>query len=235
MIVMIAVLIMLLFKQCGVTESARQETERVLQNQVALNDTIKNYKTKDGLNAAEKLALRLTLDELKDSLNYERSKPPITIIEYETQIIENIVEVPVYIKSDSLSERLEITQSDKWDKSSRELMISIPFEIKNDSLYPGLANIELKQNIWLSASILQDKKTKQAYVNLLSDYPGLTFNNAQGILIEPDDKGFKGLKYNSRKTLSLGLQLGIGLSPSSLGFTPYVGVGLTYSPKFLQW
>ena len=234
MLVMIAVLIMLLFKQCGIAESARQETERVRQNQVALNDTIENYKTKDGLNAAEKLALRLTLDELKDSLEYERSKPPVTIIEYETQIIENIVEVPVYVKSDSLSERLEITQSDEWERSSRELSVLIPFEIKNDSLYPGLADIELKQNIWLSASILQDKKTKQAYVNLLSDYPGLTFNNAQGILVEPDE-GLNGLRYDSRKTLSLGLQLGIGLSPNSVGFTPYVGLGLSYSPKFLQW
>ena len=235
MFVMIAVLIMLLFKQCGVAESAKQETLRVQQNYVALNDTLENYKTKDGWNAAEKKALRLTLDELKDSLKYERSKPPVTIIEYETRIVENIVEVPVYIKSDSLSERLEITQSDKWDKSSRELNVSIPFEIRNDSLYPGLANIELKQNIWLSASILQDKKTKQAYVNLLSDYPGLTFNNAQGILIEPDDKGFSGLKYDSRKTLSLGLQLGVGITPSKIGFIPYVGLGLSYSPKFLQW
>lgn len=235
MLVMIVALIMLLFKQCGITESAKQETKRVQQNYAALNDTLKNYKTKDGWNAAEKLALRLTLDELKDSLDYEKNKPPVTIIEYETQIIERLIEVPVYIKSDSLSDMLIVSQSDKWNKSSRDLTVSIPFEVKNDSLYPGLANIELKQNIWLSASILQDKKTKQAYVNLLSDYPGLTFNDAQGILIEPNDKGLSGLRYNSRKNFNLGLQLGVGFTPSSVGFSPYVGLGLSYSPKFLQW
>ncbi len=235
MFVTIVVLIMLLFKQCGVTDSARQETERVKQNYVALNDTIKNYKTKNGLNAAEKLALRLTLNELKDSLDYEKSKPPITIIEYKTKIVEKLVNVPVYIKSDSLSNELIVTKNDKWERSSRDLTVSVPFEILNDSLYPGFATIELKQNIWLSASILQDKKTKQAYVNLLSDYPGLTFNDAKGILVEPDDKGLSGLKYDSRKNFNIGLQLGVGLTPNGLNIGPYIGIGISYSPKFLQW
>ncbi len=56
---------------------------------------------------------------------------------------------------------------------------------------------------------------------------------ARGILIDQNSKAFKDLQYQNRKTLGLGLQLGVGLSGN--GVTPYVGVGLNYTPKFLQW
>lgn len=234
MFVMIIALIMMLFRQCGETESAKQETERIRQNQIALTDTIRNYITKDGLHAAERRALRLTIKELGDSIKFERSKPPITIIQYKTVIQEKLVEVPVYIKSDSLTNFIVTEQTDSWGKSNRNIKVSIPFEIKNDSLFPGLASINLNQNIWLSATINQNKKTKETFVNLATDYPGVIFNDATGILIEPNDRGLRSLGYNNRKTLGIGVQLGIGMTPDRFP-SPYVGVGISYTPKFLQW
>ena len=235
LLIAVIVLGILLFKQCEKTGAAKEEAVRVEQNYEALKDTLVNYKTKDGLNAASKKALRLKLSEVRDSLEFEKNKPPVTIIEYKTQIKEKIVEVPVYIQSDSLSDKLVISDSTKWEKSSRIINVIIPFKINNNSLYPAKGNINLEQKIWLSASLTQDQKTKQAYVNLKSDYPGLTFNDAQGVLIENDDEGFKSLKYKSRKTISLGLQVGYGFQLNSSKPNPYVGIGVQYSPRFLQW
>jgi hypothetical protein len=52
-------------------------------------------------------------------------------------------------------------------------------------------------------------------------------------LIDQKGKAFKSLQYENRKTLGIGLQLGVGLSGNGIG--PYVGIGLNYTPKFLQW
>ena len=109
----------------------------------------------------------------------------------------------------------------------------MPYEIDGVSIDFGNATIDLNQNIFLSASLLRDTKTKELFVNLTTDYPGTTFNSAQGILIDQKSNAFKGLQYENRKTLGLGLQLGVGLSGEGIG--PYIGIGLNYTPKFLQW
>jgi hypothetical protein len=99
----------------------------------------------------------------------------------------------------------------------------------------GKANIELKQNIWLSASISQDKKTKEVFVNVKSDYPNATFNNLKGILIDQNSKEYKALKNSYKKSFGLGVNLGMAYLPTTNSFGPYVGVGISYTPKFLQW
>lgn len=230
------ILSFLLFRQCESTKKAKNETIRTLNNWKASQDTIRNFKDKYGNSVAEVRALTLTLDEIRDSLEFEKNRPPITIIEYNTQIVEKIVEVPVYIKDTNIGDfktAIVINESDSWGNSSREIKINVPFSISNDSLSLGKALIGLKQNIFLTASIVRDNKTKEVFVNLLSDYPGTTFNNANGILIDMTDDGFKNLEFQSRKSLGLGFQLGVGVSGN--GIVPYVGVGINYTPKFFQW
>jgi len=232
----IVVLVMLLFRQCQATAEARREVTRVVNNYEAANDTIRNYINELGNAEAEKKALVLTLTEVRDSLEFEKNKPPITVIKYRTRIVEKIVEVPVY-QIDTIigdfSSAFTIDKWSSWGKSSRKIKFLVPYETQGDSLTLGNATIDLEQNIWLTASILRDKKTEEVFVNLTSDYPGTTFNSAQGIMIDPNSKGLLDLQYQNRKTLGLGLQLGVGLSGT--GFTPYVGLGLNYTPKFLQW
>ena len=237
----IAILVFLLMQQCESTSAAKKDLTILKNNSKALQDTVRNYKDKWGNSVGEIRGLNLTLKELGNAIKYEKGRPPITIIDVRTEIVERIKEIPVYIKDtlivqDTLKfeSELFISESDTFGKSSRSISVGIPFSVK-DKLKFGKANIELKQNIWLSASILQDKKTKEVFVQVKSDYPNATFNNLKGILIDQKSKEFKSLKNSYRKSFGLGINLGMGYMPLTNNFAPFVGVGISYTPKFLQW
>ncbi len=236
----IIVLCILLFRQCEQTNLAKGEANRISNNWKASLDTIQNYIDDKGNAVAQIRALNLSLDEIESELKFEKEKPPLTIIKTETVIKEVMVEVPVIILDTvvntvigDFSSALTFSDKKEWGKSFRSIDGLIPYEIKDSLVSFGNANIELKQNIFLTASLLRDNKTEELFVNLLTDYPGTTFNSAEGILIDQRSNVFKSLQYENRKTLGLGLQLGVGLSGTQI--RPYIGIGLNYTPKFLQW
>ena len=107
----------------------------------------------------------------------------------------------------------------------------MPIFTKDSIISTGSGKLNLNQDIWLEASILQNLKSKEVFVNLKTDYPGLTFNGAKGILIKRDEE-FKAFSRSQRKEFGFGLQLGMGYSDR---IRPYIGIGIQYSPKFLQW
>jgi len=232
----IIVLTFFLFRQCEATSAAKGEVTRITNNQIALTDSIQNYKDKWGNSVGEIRGLVLKIEELNDSIEIEKNKPPITIIETKTKIVEKIVEVPVKTIDTvigSYESAITFNNNASWDKSYRNVNATIPYSISNDSISLGEASIDIKQNIWLSASILQDTKTEEVFVKLKTDYPGVTFNDATGIMIDPNSKGLNKIRRKSRKTLGIGFQLGLGYSGNTVA--PYVGIGLGYTPKFLQW
>jgi len=236
----IVVLFILLFRQCEQTNIAKGEAVKISNNWKASLDTIENYIDKNGNAAAEIRALNLSIEEIEGQLEFEKDKPPLTIIKTETVIKEVIVEVPVVILDTIINTVIgdfnsALTFSDKkeWGKTSRIIDAIIPYKTSDSLISFGNANIGLKQNIFLTASLTRDIKTKELFVNLLTDYPGTTFNSAEGILIDQKSKAFKGLQYENRKTIGLGLQLGVGLTGNQI--SPYIGIGLNYTPKFLQW
>ncbi len=232
----IAVLSLLLLRQCGKTSEAKNEVVRVVNNQKALNDTIENYINDNGNAAAEIRALNLTLDEVKEELDFEKNKPPVTVIKTETVIQEKIVEVPVTVVDTiigNFNSALSFTSKNEWGNSFREIGVTVPYTFSIDSTLFGDATIDLKQNIWLTASLIRDKKTKEVFVNLETDYPGTTFNSAKGIMIDQSSSAFKDIQLQNRKAFGLGFHVGYGISLE--GPTPYLGLGVHYSPKFLQW
>jgi hypothetical protein len=232
----IVVLCILLFRQCQATGEAKGEANRIDNNWKASLDTIENYIDKNGNAAAEIRALNLSLEEIEDQLEFEKGKPPLTVIKTETVIKEVIVEIPVTVVDTvigNFNSALTFSDTATWGKSFRKVGVFVPYELDGTYIDFGSATIDLNQNIFLSAALTRDSKTKELFVNLSTDYPGTTFNSAEGILIDQRSKAFKDLQYQNRKTLGLGLQLGVGLS--SNGVSPYIGIGLNYTPKFLQW
>lgn len=230
----IVVLCILLMRQCQSTSEANAEVTRIDNNWKASLDTIQNYIDENGNAAAQIRALNLTLEELEGELKYEKGKPPVTVIKTETVIKELIVEVPITVVDTvigNFNSALSLSDSANWGKSFRRIDVVLPYDSATDAF--GNATINLEQNIWLSAALSRDIKTKELFVDLSTDYPGTTFNSAQGILINQDSKVFKDLQYQNRKTLGLGLHIGIGYG--SNGVSPFLGVGLNYTPKFLQW
>lgn len=231
------VLILLFLRQCEQTKRAKWETTRIKNNWAASLDTIRNYVDKDGKASAEIRALTLTLREAKREIKFKRSKPPVTVIKYKTQIIERLVKIPVAsidtVIGDFTSAAIIVSES-SWDKSSRKVKTTVPYSFTKGMTTFGEATIDLEQNIFLTAAIVRDKKTKEVFVNLSTDYPGTRFNSAQGIVIDQKDSGFRDLQMQNRKSLGLGLQLGVGVIGNGT-IRPYVGIGLNYTPKFLQW
>lgn len=246
--IIIAILIFSLLYQCESANSARGEIVRLENNKKAAEDTLRQYKDKWGNTVGEIRGLTLTLDELKkenDSLEIKASRPPITIVEYRTNVVEKIVEVPVYIKDTVIEEVIKgdtvtfdssvtFALNDTFGKSSRSMDVSIPFKVDSMLTFGG-ATISLQQTIWLSAGIFQDNKSKEVFVELKTDYPGITFNNTKGILVDKKTKKFKKFSMQNRKSFGLGINLGYGYSPVNNSFLPYIGIGIHYSPKFLQW
>jgi len=236
----IVVLLFLLLKQCNETEQAKGEVTRFQNNLTAANDTILNYVNNKGESVGEIKGLNLSLEQLRDSLDYEKGRPPITIVKYKTIVKEKIVEVPVKIKDTvvkqegiSFNSVLSFDSKNQWTKSSREINVSLPYKF-TDSLLFGSATIELKQNIWLDATLSQDLNTKEVFIKLTSDYPGTTFNNTQGIMIDQNSPAFKSIQMKNRKPFGFGVNMGMGITGDG-SFGPYIGLGISWNPKLLQW
>lgn len=233
----LVVLLLLFLRQCEQTRKAEWETTRISNNWKASQDTIRNYVDKNGNASAEIRALTLTLSEAKKTLDFKRGRPPVTVIQYETKIVEKLVEIPVASIDTvigNFNTATVVVSEAAWGKSSRRVKTTVPYSFTGGKATFGSATIDLEQNIFLTASMVRDKKTKEVFVNLLTDYPGTRFNSAQGIMIDQQSSGFRDLQLQSRKSLGLGLQLGIGVTGTG-NIGPYVGVGLNYTPKFLQW
>ena len=64
----IVILIMLLFKQCDSTRVAKDEVNRITNNNIALSDTIKNYIDHNGILNGEIKGLHLKLSDPSQGL-----------------------------------------------------------------------------------------------------------------------------------------------------------------------
>jgi len=104
------------------------------------------------------------------------------------------------------------------------------------SILPGLTSLNLEQNIDITTGIYRDPKTKRMMTRVTTTYPGLTFNDINSFDITDNADTRKALKA-ARKEFGLGVQLGYGISGSQSGISPgfYIGFGVHYSPKFLQF
>ena len=252
------VLFALLFlRQCGKTsdakadiEVAKQEILRVTNNLAASNDTLNQYILDIGTTRAEIKGYELTVEELESDyadllvdFEIEKNKPPLTIIKTEYIIKEVIVEVPVYIlPGDSLFDNyLAFADSASYDSigvNYRILTGRIPFNYSDSTIVPSLGNFTLELGMNLNLGLFKDKETKEITILADTDYPGVTFTQLQGANILSDPKNKKILR-GLRKNWGLGINVGYGLNvnPNTgiLNRGIYIGAGLSYSPKWLQW
>jgi len=252
------VLFALLFlRQCGKTsdakaevEVARQEIVRVTNNLAASKDTLDQYTLDINTTRAEIKGYELTVEELESDyadlladFEIEKNKPPLTIIKTEYIIKEVIVEVPVYIlPGDSLFDNyLAFADSASYDSigvNYRILTGRIPFNYIDSTIVPSLGNFSLELGMNLNLGLFKDEKTKEITILVDTDYPGVTFTQLQGANILSGPKNKKVLR-GLRKNWGLGINVGYGLNvnPSTgiLNHGIYIGAGLSYSPKWLQW
>jgi len=229
MIVIILILTFSLLKECDANSKSKAEIQRHKNNHIALQDTVRNYKDKYGNSVGEIRALSLTIDELKDSVKFHRNRPPVTLIKYETIIVENVVDIPVYIKSDSINDWIAFENTVEWKSSYRTIRGNIPFKILNDSLIVGKVDIELIQKLDFSTNVYQDKKTKEYFVEVKTDHPDATFQSIQAINVHQKQN------IKDRKQFGVSVVAGYGYNFATNQPGPIIGAGVSWTPKFLQW
>lgn len=243
-LIIITVLIAITIGQCGRMDNMKADILRRENNEKALSEQIVNYKDELGRSNAEKHAYQLTQDELRDSIGLlkEKNKEYLTYINSKMNITDTVTVETVIVKEvDAEVEggSIKIDKSDVFGNSSRSFSMNIPYSVNENKLFTGDAIFTLNQDIFVEGWLERNTKTNETFIHLRSDYPGLTFNSGMGIVA---DSG-KAYERSLRKTWGFGLAVGpnVGLSYDFFNqkFIPTVGfgltIGLTYTPKLLQW
>jgi len=254
----IVLLLILLMTTCGrvsalqgQVQREKQETQRVINNWQASQDSVEMLTGENGELIGRIDGYVLTIDELngqydqlKQKYQIEKNKPPVVITNTVTEIKETTIYVNTTIKGDST---IAVSDSVQYSPTNfRYLTGEIPYTIDTtlNRLETGKGIFQLEQSIALQTVLTREKKTGKIEIQVSTDYPGVTFSQIQGAVITDDRENRKVLKQ-ARKEWGASVQVGFGtmLDVSQinrngvvrLGWGPYVGFGIHYSPKWAQW
>lgn len=230
--------------QCSRIDNLNHEIDRQDNNMIALTEQIVNYKDELGIANAEKHAYQLTQEELRDSIRFlkQKNKEYLSYINTnmsikDTVTIETVIvrEVEAQVEGGSI----KLAKSNAFGKSSCSFSVNIPYNVNENKLFTGDATFALDQNIFVEGWLERNTKTKETYIHLRSDYPGLVFNSGIGIVAEPSKKYEKDMRKSNGIGLAIGPNFSLSYDFINQKFVPTVGLGITigytYTPKILQW
>lgn len=250
----IAILGFFQMKQCSSSSEAEEELARLRRNSIAMNDSIRIIKSENGRMVAEKSSLELKVSELTDEqkhlidrLSYEKSKDPEIIIQTEIVYRDTGIKAKsVANKTSDSSGNFEIAYRPTLPgKNKFSIEGKVPYKIHTskdssgvhaDITSDGEASLTVEQTLDVVAGLSTDPVTKVMLVRLSTDFPGVTFAGINGIKIVDNSETRRAMK-DARKNFGIGLNLGYGLGFTTGGYNvgPYLGIGIHYSPKILQF
>lgn len=249
-------LFMLLFlKQCNDNASLKRElaettleANRTHNNYLASLDTIKYYKNENGFLIAEKRSFVFQLDEFNtkykdlkkeytDALSLNKDlKNQNTLLKSEIEILSKIKPGGVVTKINDTTAILGFNKFDDFGfGNSRQFNGKVKVQYFNNQFRIDSLNTEfdLKQTIKLYASIDETNGYKQ--VKMASHYPGLNILEIENINLINNKLNEKPAKRD-RWSIGFGVGYGVGLvNGSTISISPWIGVGLYWSPKWLQF
>jgi hypothetical protein len=242
-------------------ENKDKEIARIESNLLAERDSVETYRSKNGSLVAEISAFQITEKELKEKYAYlfkewerEKNKPPRIIIEPRIEIREKIVDFAVFDKQNGKEGTIYFSSDTSYsDGNYRKISGSLPFRLnyfsKNDSsllgfdtlknyakVYPGNIEINNTTGISLITGLRKNKQTGRPEIWAETKYPGVTFTSLKGADIISDEVSKKTAR-SFRKEFAIGVHFGYGanFSTDGLRYGFNMGVGLNYSPRWLQF
>ena len=255
----IAVLVMLLLKQCNATADAKKEAERNFNNLLAERDSVRVLESKNGNMLVERAAFQLKYNELTeeqeeliDRLELSGKRKPSVVIQTEVVYKDTSIMVPVAATQEGDNTYLKFTHNPTLPGTNRLLIAGqLPYTVDTDTIWdpsdkskfkfvstviPGTAKLSMEQKIDLVTGLYTDPKTGRLFVRASTSFPGITFSEMQALDMVDDPATKKALKQ-ARKLFGIGFSIGYGLTVGKDGYIagPSVGLGLTYSPKWLQF
>lgn len=251
----VAIMSFLLLKQCQSSSAAEEELARLKRNALAMSDTLKIIKSENGRMVVEKSSLELKVSELNSEqkalikrLEFANAKQPEMIIQTEVVYRDTGIKAKSQIaKTTDSTGNFKLSYNPTLPgKNKFSITGDVPYLLSrlNDSgsiikyhvLSNGDAKLTVEQTIDIVAGLYTDPETKLLKIRLSTDFPGITFANVNGIKIVDNAESRRALK-DARKNFGIGFNLGYGLgfTPSGYNVGPYLGIGLHYSPKILQF
>jgi hypothetical protein len=247
-VLLVAVIVLiLLMRGCG---SSQSEVNTLRQNNFALTDSIRTYKTKNGELIYEKGALISESKSLKeinkdlaDAIKYLKDHP-IIVLKPEIRIIEVPKYVPIYIKDPVKNSDGSITRTLEWSydttySKGNYRMLKGDFKATVDSLL-NLTTTPMHINkdefgMSLTTGLTENKKGLLE-IFVTSNYPGFSVTKLDGALIDPRESQVL-KKYFPPKKWAIGVYGGYGFYAdpinSRFGTGAQLGIGLQYN--IIQW
>jgi len=255
LVIAVVILILLLLRQCNANNALEKEAKREHNNYLAAQDSVRFVSNKLGNAVYEKSAFELKMSELSDEnkdlikkLDLSRNKTPEVVIETVTEYVDVFRDVPTKVEKDSSGQKLVtfIHNPELPGKNFLKISGQVPYDIRLDrnpndptlvsaTLLPGSAQVEIEQKIAIVSGIYRDPKSKRLMTRVSTDYPGITFSDINSFEITDTPENRKAL-MGERRRFGLGVNAGFGYVVGAGGISPgvYVGIGLHFSPKFLQ-
>ena len=259
MLLVIGVLLLLFLRQCNETSNAQKEAKREHNNYLAAHDSVRTIKKENGLLIQEKSAFEIKVAELTeeqkelikqlDLKTNGRGNTPRTIIQIVTEYRDTALNIPSrVVKDPNGKESIDFVYEPTFPGKNRlkisgktPYTLSLLRDPKDSSKYissinPGGTNLFIEQNIDLVTGLYRDPKSKRIMTRVSTTYPNLTFSEINSFDIT-DNKETREVLKSARKNFGIGFNMGYGIVGNSKGVAPgfYMGVGIHYSPKFLQF
>ena len=240
----------MLMYQCNRTSKIKainagleKKIDRVESNILAANDTIKYYKNKNDFYISEITAYEYTTKELAGEANdlyskYEGALGEIKKLKRVNQLLSAEIKIKevdtVYAVVENDSVLLFQDSTDYGDGNWRKWSSKISLFQEENKLTGGLNDFSYEQGIKLYSSIQEVDGIKK--INIATKYPGLTFNNIEGISLIEDEINKAKEEHKSRVRLGLGVGYGVTFTTGNLVYHgPQLGVYLTYTPKLFNF
>jgi hypothetical protein len=231
----IAILAILLLRQCGKVEELKIENQVGVQNIIALNDSIRVIQNKWDEDISLKnvyIAEKGDLEKINKDLSKEVDRLEGKVL-YVSNILSSIKNDTVFIENevvrypDGLNELSWTLDKDYGNGNSRLLSGNSRFIV--DTL-GGSFNIIDKgtiisrdvTNLKLITGLTELDDTYQIYVK--TDYPGITFSEISGAVL---DKQRFTKQTQPSWILGPSVYLGIGVDPLNRTAGPQIGLGLS--------
>lgn len=255
LVISVVILILLLLRQCNANNELKKEAKREHNNYLASQDSVRLVSSKLGNAVYEKSAFELRMSELSQEnkdlikkLDLSRNKTPEFVVETVTEYVDVFRDVPTRVEKDSSGQNIVsfVHNPELPGKNFLKISGNVPYDIRLDrnpsnpalvsaTLLPGSAEIGIEQSISITSGIYRDPKTKRLMTRVSTDYPGVTFSDINSFEVTDTPENRKTL-MGERRRFGLGLNAGFGYVVGAGGMSPgaYIGIGLHFSPKFLQ-
>lgn len=220
--VLIALLLFLSIASIDSCVRNKAELKDANQNLIALNDSVRYVKNKNGALEAQKALLiadnkdlKKLNSDLQDELKSERGK-----VIYIDKIQTKIVHDTTYIHTELVDNKFAFAYDTTYSKGNSRTL-AIEGEVNGNDVDCKIVKDEF--SVAIVTGIKKENGVAQIFVR--SDYPGFNVSSIDGAILSQDDPIFA--QDAKKKHFIIGPQVGIGVS-AGLKLTPYIGAGLTY-------